>query len=258
LYIGNKVNNINWPSWTGHTGSYSTPTIYGASTNSASPTGTIYIKSNSIPVHPSGKFIQSASMPVQTTTPYSAPAYYINQYDTEVGVYNYNFSANAAANGYNNNNLPLSYGNHSGWCADNVALFSQSNDLGQNATHLEPLDIFSEHVPKGGLTHHHVMAPHIYNWVLDYTPRLLGFYFDGYPLVTPFLVYDTSTKSYRMINSADLNANNGLVANVTFNFVSPSDSKTYYFKYDFCYVCTYAYPYTIGSYYGTPATVNLT
>jgi len=258
MYTGTKIDNINWPSWTGHTSVYTTPTIYGGSTNSASPTGFIYINSNAIPVHPTADFIQTPSMPIETTTPYSAPAYYINQYNKDVTVVNYNFSANAGSNGYNNNNLPLSYGDHSGWCCDNAALFSQSNDLGQNATHLEPLDIFSEHVPNDGITHHHVMAPHIYNWVLDYTPRLLGFYFDGYPLVTPFLVYDTSTKSYRMINSADLNSNNGLVANVTFNFVSPSDSKTYYFKYDFCYVCTYAYPYTIGSYYGTPSAINKT
>ena len=194
-----------------------------------------------------------STVAVESTTPYTAPCKYINQYPSTTSVSDFSFSATASPNGFNGNNYPAPFG-VVGWCVDNCPMYVVTNDLMTNPASLEPGDIFSEH-PESGQCHHHSVAPPMFNWVLDYVPRLVGFFADGYPIVSPFLVYDTNTTNYRAITASDLNANNGLVADVTFNFVSPSDGQTYYFKYDFCYVQTYCYPYTIGSFYGTPATI---
>jgi hypothetical protein len=190
----------------------------------------------------------------ETTTPYIQPATYVSQYNSTTAVVEFSFSATASANGYNGNNIPAPFG-VVGWCVDNAPLYVVTNAPHTNPANLEPQDIFGEH-PESGQVHHHSVYPSVYNWVLDYTPRLLGFYADGYPIVSPFLVYDTNTSSYRVITNTDLNINNGLKATVTFNFISPSDGNTYYFQYDFCYVQTYCYPFTIGSFYGTPSTIT--
>lgn len=195
-----------------------------------------------------------SAVTVETTTPYTTPTKYIGQYPSTTEVVEMSFSATAAPNGYNGNNIPAPFG-VVGWCVDNAPLYVVTNAPQTNPANIEPQDIFGEH-PESGEVHHHSVYPAVYNYVLDYTPRLLGFYADGYPIVSPFLVYDTNTSSYRVITNTDLNINNGLKATVTFNFISPSDGNTYYFQYDFCYVQTYCYPFTIGSFYGTPSTIT--
>ena len=248
LYLGTKVNNMTFPGWTGPL-AYSIPTIQGGSTGLGTPSAKVTLISNSYPIHPIAYFL-----PQETTTPYTAPARYINQYPSSPAASCFSFTATATGNGYNGNSYSVPFG-VIGWCVDNCPLYIVTNDLMTNAVALEALDIFAAH-PESGQLHHHMAVPSVYNWVLDYTPRFLGWYQDGYPLVSPFLVYDTTTGQNRMITSTDLNANNGLVATVKFNLVSPKDGQTYYFQYDFCYVQTYCYPFTLGSFYGTPATVS--
>jgi hypothetical protein len=120
----------------------------------------------------------------------------------------------------------------------------------------EVLDLFGGHPNESNIYHHHSVIPSLYNWVVDYQPRFIGFMNDGYPIVTPFLVTDSTTGNIRIITATDLNINNGLVFStpMTFSFVYGGTTQS--FSYNFCYVATNCFPYVAGAYYGTASSAT--
>lgn len=211
--------------------------------SSTNPSSQVKIYSTSIPTHPCGNFngnIQifgSAPMFIGQNPNISEPA--------SLGI---NSSASACGIN-NNNNTTTARGANLGFLFDNVAFYSSGDDTQQNPIVKETLDVFGGH-PDSDTYHHHYVYPSLYNWVVDYYFRVIGFMADGYPIITPFLVTDNKTGLKRIIAPQDLNQNNGMPCNISFNFVY--QGTTQYYQFNFCYVATNCFPYTIGSLYGTP------
>jgi hypothetical protein len=87
--------------------------------------------------------------------------------------------------------------------------------------------------------------PGLDDWIIDKNRVVVGFAFDGYPIVRPFL-----NSSGRLIISKDLNRNHGLQETITFTL----QGKT--LTYDFYYVATLDFPYVMSSYRGKPPYVS--
>jgi hypothetical protein len=87
--------------------------------------------------------------------------------------------------------------------------------------------------------------PGLDDWIIDKNRVVVGFAFDGYPIVRPFL-----NSSGRLIISKDLNRNHGLEETITFTL----QGKT--LTYDFYYVATLDFPYVMSSYRGKPPYVS--
>ena len=252
LLVYNKLQNYTKPGlnyFTTNGVSSTTNSLYVVPTITQKSTNRVSIKSVSVPPHPIGNYNGNI------TTANSASFYIGNnpQYISQYGIY-VDPSGNPQANGVNDNNIATLPGNI-GWAVDNCGIYSCTDANYQNPMMKEILDVFGGHPNVNNNYHHHAIYPAIYNWVVDYNPRLAGFMADGYPIVTPFLVSDATTGSTRLIQSSDLNSNNGLVASVSFNFKWQSaTSQSYVFS--FCYVATNCFPYTIGSFYGRPVIYN--
>jgi hypothetical protein len=250
LLIYNKYQNFTKPGlnyFTTNGQSSTTNSLYVFPTITQKSSNYISIKSISVPCHPVGNWNGNI------TTANSASYYignnpqYVSQYKAYVDA-----SGNSQPNGVYGNNIATVPGT-AGWLFDNCGLYTCSDDTLQNPMMKEILDIFGGHPNASNNYHHHAVYPFLYNWVVDYNPRLVGFMADGYPIVSPFLVSDATTGSTRIITASDLNINNGLVANtVSFNFTISGYTTPQYYSYDFCYVATNCFPYTIGSYYGIP------
>ena len=87
--------------------------------------------------------------------------------------------------------------------------------------------------------------PGLDDWIIDKNRVVVGFAFDGYPIVRPFL-----NASGWIISSKDLNRNHGLEKTITFTL----QGKT--LTYDFYYVATLDFPYVMSSYRGKPPYVS--
>jgi len=96
------------------------------------------------------------------------------------------------------------------------------------------------------------------NWCMSTTIRVIGFLTDGYPLVAPFLIKDTSQSTgYRFVRISDLNKYHGLEGSFTVTIpISTSSTTTTTLTYMFMYVTTYDFPFTTSAFYGKPATNN--
>ena len=211
--------------------------------SSTNPSSQVKIYSVSIPTHPCGNFNGN-------TTIYGSAAMYIGKNPNTISLVSMGINASASACGINNNNNTTTVrGANLGFLFDNVVFNSSGDDTQQNPVVKETLDVFGGHPNSYGY-HHHYVYPSLYNWVVDYYFRVVGFMADGYPIITPFLVTDNKTGLTRIIAPQDLNQNNGMVCNISFNFTY--QGTTQYYQFNFCYVATNCFPYTIGSLYGTP------
>ena len=252
LLIYNKLQNYAKPGlnyFTTNAQSSTTNTLYVAPTITQKSTNHVSITSVSVPPHPIGNYNGNITTANSASFYISSNPQYISQYGTYVDP-----SGNPQANGVNGNNIATLPGTV-GWTVDNCGIYACLDANYQNPMMKEILDVFGGHPNVDNNYHHHAIYPALYNWVVDYNPRLAGFMADGYPIVTPFLVSDATTGSTRLIRSSDLNSNNGLVANVSFNF-KWQNATTQSYVFSFCYVATNCFPYTIGSFYGRPVIYN--
>jgi hypothetical protein len=87
--------------------------------------------------------------------------------------------------------------------------------------------------------------PGLDDWIIDKSRIVVGFAFDGYPIVRPFL-----NSSGQLISSRNLNRNHGLEQTITFTL----QGKT--LTYDFYYVATLDFPYVMSSYRGKPPYIS--
>jgi hypothetical protein len=164
---------------------------------------------------------------------------------------NTQFTSKAAACGTNSNNYPLTIGLSVGWLANNALIYPSFNN--QYLQTFGIFDIFGGTTNSTGVYYCCAVAPSLYNWTLSTQPKFIGFMYDGYPIVTPFLVSDATTGTTRVISRTDLNSNNGLVATVVLpSSVNYNTVTTNSVTYDFCYVAVNGFPYTLRSYYGKP------
>lgn len=213
-------------------------------TNSfTNPSSQVKIYSTSIPTHPCGNYNGNIQI-------FASAPMFIGQNPNISEPVSIGINSSASACGINNNNnTTTARGANLGFLFDNVAFYSCGDDTQQNPVVKETLDVFGGH-PNSDAYHHHYVYPSLYNWVVDYNFRVIGFMADGYPIITPFLVSDNKTGLKRIIAPQDLNQNNGMPCNISFNFVY--QGTTQYYQFNFCYVATNCFPYTIGSLYGTP------
>jgi hypothetical protein len=186
---------------------------------------------------------------IQETTPYTAAAFYIGQNPGTVEETNYSFTISNNTSG----GVTAMVAGTIGWVFDNCPIYAPEDATNNNPMFKEVLDLFGGHPDEDFIYHHHSIVPSLYNWVVDYQPRVIGFMCDGYPIVTPFLVYDSTTGAIRTITATDLNINNGLTFStpMTFSFVYGGTTQSY--SYNFCYVAINCFPYHIGAFYGTPS-----
>jgi hypothetical protein len=138
-------------------------------------------------------------------------------------------------------NNPLSHGDI-GFTFNGLPLYAAIDDQGLNPIVLECGDMFGTH-PSPGDYHGHFINPALHDFIIDYKKVVIGFAFDGYPIVRNYLVAPG-----RPIQSSDLNLNHGVEASISFVL----DGTT--LTYDFYYVATLDFPYTIASYRGQAAT----
>jgi hypothetical protein len=138
-------------------------------------------------------------------------------------------------------NNPLSAGDI-GFTFNGLPLYAAIDDQGYNPIVLECGDMFGTH-PSPGDYHGHFVSPALHDFVIDYKKVVIGFAFDGYPIVRNYLV-----SPGRPIQSSDLNLNHGIEASISFTLNGTT------LTYDFYYVATLDFPYTIASYRGQAAT----
>ena len=149
-----------------------------------------------------------------------------------------------------------------GYLFDNAILYAGGDAEGYTPTARESLDIFFGHPDSSYYYHHHFIGPPMTNWCMSNTMRIIGIMTDGYPLVAPFIVKDTSTSlGYRYVKSSDLNSYHGLEGNFTYTISSASSSTTTttsqtYTNVPFIYVTTFDFPFTASAFYGKPGTVS--
>ena len=149
-----------------------------------------------------------------------------------------------------------------GYLFDNAILYAGGDAEGYTPTARESLDIFFGHPDSSYYYHHHFIGPTMTNWCMSNTMRIIGIMTDGYPLVAPFIVKDTSTSlGYRYVKSSDLNSYHGLEGSFTYTISSASSSSTAtatsktYTNVPFIYVSTFDFPFTASAFYGKPAAV---
>jgi len=238
----NKYCNYQQPGPCSVSSLYSSPTLTQTTTSGVT---TVNITTNSIPIHPTGNW----DGVIQETTPYTAAAFYIGQNPGTVEETNYSFTISNNTSG----GVTAMVAGTIGWVFDNCPIYAPEDATNNNPMFKEVLDLFGGHPDEDFIYHHHSIVPSLYNWVVDYQPRVIGFMCDGYPIVTPFLVYDSTTGAIRTITATDLNINNGLTFStpMTFSFVYGGTTQSY--SYNFCYVAINCFPYHIGAFYGTPS-----
>ena len=231
LLLTTKINN------------YSVSGLNTSSTYSASYTVTptanssIEVSFNAFPVHPYGTF---PTVSTQVAGLCDSNNNYILPY-TE----NMSFTVTASKTTTNDGNNPLTMG-CIGYIFDNIPLYAGMDATGYNPVAFECGDIFGGY-PSSTDYHRHIISPPILNWLVDNEIRVVGFMIDGYPIVSPFLI--TVNSVTRVIETADLNINHGIVDTITFTINNVE------LTYDFYYVATFDFPYTIASFYGTPVTL---
>jgi len=202
-------------------------------------TGAISVSSNSIPTHPYGSFPTNAS---------TQSVAILNVNGNSVVPYSFSFNATPAKTSTNSGNYPMSVSVIGIWW-DNAPLFASTDNSGINPFSQESGDVFMGH-PNPSAYHHHLCPPMIYNWIADQRLQVVALLLDGYPLVRPFLIYDNLLKTTRLIQTSDLNINHGLTGSFTYTLSNVSVTV------NFIYVATYDFPYTVSSFYGTPATLS--
>jgi len=142
-----------------------------------------------------------------------------------------------------------------GYCFDNIPIYAAGDAENYNPLAREVGDVFMCHADESSTYHRHFISPSIYNWTIDTKLRVVGFFMDMYPIVAPFLINDPSGTGSRVINTKDLTYHHGLKAGTgqyfTVSFTPPSSTTPISLQYDFVYVATFDFPYTIGSFYGT-------
>uniref|UniRef100_A0A6C0D139 YHYH domain-containing protein n=1 Tax=viral metagenome TaxID=1070528 RepID=A0A6C0D139_9ZZZZ len=145
-----------------------------------------------------------------------------------------------------------------GYLFDNAALYAAGDAEGYTPITRECLDIFFGHPDSSGMYHHHYIGPTMTNWCMSTTLRVIGFLSDGYPLVAPFLIKDTSeSRGYRFVKTSDLNKYHGLEGSFTVSIPdSITSTTTTTLTYGFMYVTTYDFPFTTSAFYGKPATTT--
>ena len=136
-------------------------------------------------------------------------------------------------------NNPLTHGDI-GFTFNGLPLYAAIDDQGLNPIVLECGDLFGTH-PSPGDYHGHFISPALHDFVIDYKKVVIGFAFDGYPIVRNYLI------DGRPIQSSDLNLNHGVEASISFTLNGTT------LTYDFYYVATLDFPYTIASYRGQAA-----
>jgi hypothetical protein len=206
LLVYNKLQNYSKPGlnyFTTGGQSSTTNSLYIPPTITRYSSNRVHINSISVPPHPIGNFNGNINTPNFASYYVGNNPNYITQYQVCVDASGY-----SKANGVNGNNIATIPGTV-GWMVDNCGIYTCADDTYQNPMMKETLDVFGGHPNNGNNYHHHAVYPALYNWVVDYNPRLAGFMADGYPIVTPFLVSDATTGSTRLIRSSDLNSNNG-------------------------------------------------
>lgn len=214
----------------------------------------VTISTNSIPTHPIGLF------PTANTTAPPFTNYGISNYcSVNIGSIGTASSISFTVKAAKCSSVTYPYGyplnaGVLGYIFDNSPMFAAGDVDNCNPIALELGDIFMGHVSSAGIYHRHFIAPAIYNWVVDNQIRVIGFLADGYPIVAPFLI--TKNGTTRVINTSDLNQNHGIVSNISFT-LKMSSTTSYAMTFDFFYVATFDYPYTIGSFYGTPITISI-
>jgi len=139
-------------------------------------------------------------------------------------------------------NNPLTHGDI-GFTFNGLPLYAAIDDQGLNPIVLECGDLFGTH-PSPGDYHGHFISPALHDFVIDYKKVVIGFAFDGYPIVRNYLI------DGRPIQSSDLNLNHGVEASISFTLNGTT------LTYDFYYVATLDFPYTIASYRGQAATAQ--
>jgi hypothetical protein len=145
-----------------------------------------------------------------------------------------------------------------GYLFDNAGLYAAGDAEGYTPITRECLDIFFGHPDSNGMYHHHFIGPTMTNWCMSTTIRVIGFLTDGYPLVAPFLIKDTSQSTgYRFVRTSDLNKYHGLEGSFTLTIpISTSSTITTTLTYRFIYVTTYDFPFTTSAFYGKPIKNN--
>ena len=215
----------------------------------------ISITTNTIPMHPHGIFPTSEN-PNQLMN-FCAPNSNSFSYPSLV-----EFQKTAS---FSNNTTTSSTSVTSpvGYLFDNTLLYVACNEFGFNPVAQKTGDVFFTDVTDSGKGHHRYIPPSLINWIVSTRMKVIGFMMDGYPIVAPFLVMDNITKSVRVIQTSDLNKYHGLKG--TFNFTLPSGLSntmksmvtstpvvSQNMSYDFVYVATFDFPYTISAFYGNP------
>ena len=145
----------------------------------------------------------------------------------------------------------------------NSALFAAADATGQDPISKECVNSFGTHVPSDGICHGHSIDP----CLIDYTtkPLLTGWYMDGYPCISPFVIQvdeqpthfpyvEKDGKYYRMIQSSDLDRNNGLSGQFTVDISIQGVVQT--LSYPYAYICTNDRPYTLSAYVGSIKLIN--
>lgn len=169
-----------------------------------------------------------------------------------------------------------------GYSVANHLILTPIDAQGNNPYPKECLDIFGGHVNEQGNYHSHASPPHMFDFCPSPTPVLIGWAFDGYPIVAPFLVRTTtptvqaSTYNYpyvsqtvggttyywRYITSSDLTINHGLSGRFTFTIPSTSPTSlgitpgTTIGPYNFIYVSTFDYPFDVAAFYGSSSVIS--
>jgi hypothetical protein len=146
---------------------------------------------------------------------------------------------------------PMPFGSV-GYLFSGIPIYAAADNQGYNPVFIECSDLFSSH-PSEGDYHTHIVNPGLHDFVIDYKKQVIGFAFDGYPIVRNYLIDapDSLTGlSYRPIQSSDLNLNHGVEAPLSFVLGTTT------LNYDFYYVATLDFPYTIAAFRGQAATAT--
>ena len=206
----------------------------------------VTVSGNLYPVHPYGTFPSSTVTPQLSAYVATNPKSILSQ----------SLSADLVAATSSSTSQPLSAG-VLGYLFDNAGLYAAGDADGYTPITLECLDMFFGHPDSSSLYHHHFIGPTMTNWCISTTLRIIGYVSDGYPLVAPFLIKDTSESiGYRFVKTSDLNKYHGLEGSFTIAMPdSTTSTTTTSLTYGFIYVTTYDFPFTISAFYGKPTTL---
>lgn len=218
----------------------------------SSSDNSLSISFNSMPIHPTGLFPSQFQSPNYQVSAYCGPN--PNSVDSQSTI---TFSGTAKANSSPSTGTALAPGGI-GYAFDNVPIYAAGDGQNYNPLAREVGDIFMCHADEDNIYHRHFLSPALYNYVVNTDLRIIGFFKDMYPIVAPFLITDASTQQTRIIQTSDLTPQHGLQAPsgsaFTVSLTLPLSSSPISLRYDFVYVATFDYPYTIGSFYGTTTT----